>query len=128
MGLDTYASRQPDEIELSDEDAAAFEAAAIRLCGGFWSGGDASFRGKVYDDLIRDATGQSLYREWIPPEEVQAMAEALGAPTPEALAALSAEVDGQIDPSRAHSELECADLQAFFRLCADRGLGLIGWW
>jgi len=27
-----------------------------------------------------------------------------------------------------HSEREVADLQRFFAICAERGLGLIGWW
>jgi hypothetical protein len=48
MGLDTYASRSPDDIELTEEDIQAFQEADITLCGGLFSGNDGSFRGKVY--------------------------------------------------------------------------------
>lgn len=64
MGLDTYAQPSKDG-ELSDEDMQAFQQAGISLCGGILSGNgsDGSFRGKVYDRLISDITGQSLYQE-----------------------------------------------------------------
>jgi hypothetical protein len=122
MGLDTYASRKADRVELTPEDEAAFTAADPQLCGGMYSGGKASFRGKVYDVLILETTGSSLYQEWIPPEEVKAMFDRLGAYTPAELAAISEQVDEQ------HTAWECAELQKFFRVCAERGLGLIGWW
>lgn len=40
MGVDSYASRNPGEIELSEEDVRAFEEAAIDLCGGIASDGE----------------------------------------------------------------------------------------
>lgn len=128
MGLDTYASRQPGDVELTPEDEAAFAAADVQLCGGIFSGSDGSFRGKIYDSLVLEATGASLYQEWIPPEQVKEMSERLNAYTSSQLAAISEKVDGSFDRSRAHSAEACAELQAFFRVCAERGLGLLGWW
>jgi len=43
-----------------------------------------------------------------------------------------AEIWDRIDPidgeNVGHSEGEVADLQRFFAICAERGLGLKGWW
>jgi len=127
MGLDTYASRTPDDTSLTDEDKAAFEASGIDLCGGIWSDGQASIRGKVYDPLVLEVSGLSLYQEWVEPDDVGAIAAALGAHTPEVLARMWDELDWRA-PEGGHSSAETADLQAFFHLCASRGLGLIGWW
>ena len=112
MGLDTYASRSPGDIELTADDQQAFEQAAIELCGGMWSGvGDhSSFRGKVYVDVVDRVAGASLLAEWIQPEEVRGIAAAFE----------------RCDPARV-VEAEILELRRFFRLCAERGLGLIGW-
>lgn len=48
MGLDNYASRTPGDVSLTEEDERAFAASGAQLCGGILSGGDSSFRGKVY--------------------------------------------------------------------------------
>jgi hypothetical protein len=61
----------------------------------------------VYSDLVRSVTGESLYQEWIPPETVRKMADAFE----------------RCDPDR-----DVAELAKFFRVCAERGLGLGGWW
>lgn len=112
MGLDTYAQPSPDE-ELSAEDEQAFEQAGISLCGGLLSGNDGSFRGKVYDDLVYEVTGQSLYQEWIPPEVVAAMYQKLRSCN------LSDHPDREDD---------IKNLRRFFKVCMDRSLGLHGWW
>jgi hypothetical protein len=52
MGLDTYASRSPEDLVLTEEDLQAFADAQIELCGGIFSGEGGSFRGKVYAELI----------------------------------------------------------------------------
>lgn len=124
MGLDTYASRSPDDIVLTEEDEAVFGAAHIELCGGIASGDDGSFRGKVYADLVLEVTEESLYREWIPPETVKRMAEALAKRTPAELVTIQ-DGPGAGVPT---SEEQLADLQRFFAICAERGLGLIGWY
>jgi hypothetical protein len=120
MGLDTYAARSP-ESELPEEDQQVFDEAGLMLCGGLNSGSGGSFRGKVYADVVENVSGISLYQEWIPPNVVQAMAEAFDRCDPEA-------VEGEMAHG-AHpaSAVEVGELRRFFRICADRGLGLVGW-
>lgn len=117
MGLDTFASRSPEDIELTEEDLIAFSEANIELCGGVFSGGgnDGSFRGKIYALMILDITGISLYQEWIPPETVTEMYKALQT------------CDPQSDCGSSNSPQDVEDLRKFFMICSDRGLGLINW-
>jgi hypothetical protein len=123
MGLDTYASRSPGDIKLTAEDRLAFEQAAIELCGGIMSGdGGSSFRGKVYLDAVDRVADASLGAEWIPPEEVRDIAAAFERCDPARVVADSK------DDRYPVSEVEVRELRRFFRLCAERGLGLIGWW
>jgi len=121
MGLDTYARPSP-EGELTAEDVAAFQAVDAHLCGGIWSGDDGSFRGKVYSDVVERVTDVSLYQEWIPPETVRAMADAFAHCDPEGVAR---DLAGEVHATTA---VEIRSLGAFLRVCADRGLGLAGWW
>lgn len=83
------------------------------------------FRGKIYDDLVRYVTGVSVYAPWIPPETVKKMAEAFARRDPEATIRSFRRNKRRIYD---HSATEVADVQAFFKLCADRGLGLVGSW
>ena len=120
MGLDTFAAYSADNSELKEEDIRAFADADISLCGGIFSGGgnDGSFRGKVYAELILEVTGQSLYAEWIPPETVKEMYAALATGDPEDVAGWGFRNTPQ----------EVVELRKFFKVCVDRGLGLVGWW
>jgi len=119
MGLDTFASRSPEDILLSEEDLQAFNDAEITLCGGLFSGDGGSFRGKVYLLLVSEITGESLYAEWNPPETVHAMYEALKACDPQDA------VDGLGYPD--HPPDDVVELRKFFKVCSERGLGLLGW-
>lgn len=85
MGLDNFASRSPDDIELTEEDLQAFADAHIQLCGGIFSGDgcDGSFRGKVYVMLMLEISDENLAQEWIPPETVRRMYASLMACDPE---------------------------------------------
>jgi hypothetical protein len=123
MGLDTYASRSPGEVELTADDELAFKEASIELCGGFWSGGDgaSSFRGKVYVAVVDRVAGASLVEDWLPPEHVRDLAAAFERCDP---ARVAEESKGD---AYVVAEAEVLELRRFFRLCADRGLGLIGW-
>jgi len=120
MGLDVYAQRGP-ELDLTEVDERAFEAAEVQLCGGMLSGGGSSFRGKVYSNLVEAITGESLYQEWIPPAVVRRMYEALLRCDP-----------GDFDHEHDHRFGDVAsvvkNLQKFFGVCVARGLGLVGWW
>ncbi len=124
MGLDSYASRSPNRLELTAEDQHAFAQSGIELCGGMWSGvGDASsFRGKVYVDVVDRVAGASLLEAWTPPEGLSDIAAAFERCDP---ARVARESTGDRYPV---SEVEVLALGRFFRLCAERGLGLIGWW
>ena len=124
MGLDSYASRSPNRLELTAEDEQAFGQSGIELCGGMWSGvGDASsFRGKVYVDVVDRVAGASLMEAWTPPEELRDIAAAFDRCDP------SRVVRESMGDRYPVSETEVLELGRFFRLCANRGLGLIGWW
>ena len=117
MGLDNYASRKSEKIDISEEDVRAF--AGIELCGGLISGSKGSFRGKVYDELITDVTGVSLYTDWISPERVARMSELLDKYDPEQV---------KSDSENWHYEIVASDvrmLQKFFKICAERGIGIV---
>ena len=121
MGLDSYASRSQNEIELTEGDLHAFNEADISLCGGLFSGGgnDGSFRGKVYSILILEISGISIYEDWVPPEKVQEIYRFLEACDPEE----AAEAYGY-----RNSPGDILNLRKFFKVCSERGLGLIGWY
>ena len=122
MGLDTYASRSADDIELTAEDREAFARAGIELCGGMMSGDEGSFRGKVYLDVVERVADVSLMAEWIPPEEVRDIWAAFELCDPARVA-----VGSQGDHYPA-SEAEIESLRTFLGVCAARRLGLIGSW
>jgi hypothetical protein len=123
MGLDNFASRSPDDIVLTQADEEAFEASGLELVGGILSGDSSSFRGKVYAFLVLEVTGESLYDQWLPPETVRRMSAALSEHTPAELVA----IHNRVTPVWRYSERQMADLQRFFAICAERGIGLIGW-
>lgn len=140
MGLDTYAGRVPvdffdpdlDETQVDDdfgctrEDLEAFERAEAQRerDSGHCLFGSNYFRGKLYVELIRYVTGESLYQTWIPPETVRGMADALERCDVEQVVAECSPPGPlrRLDPSVVE------DLRAFFRVCAERGLGLVGSW
>lgn len=115
MGLDNYAGRSPSGA-LTDEDLAAFEAADIHL-----GQGPDGLRGKLYQDLISDVTGVSLYEEWIPPEMVRQMWVALEQCDPD-------EVTKDRFYSASSSPSAVTELRKFFLVCVERNLGLISSW
>ena len=123
MGLDVYALRSPEE-PLTEEDVLAFDQANIELCGGIFSGDGGSFRGKVYDMLILDITGESLYQQWIPPETVKEMAAALHRVDREEFTRAA---PGQYRYD--HFDAQTIEqLCKFFDVCVTLGLGLAGDW
>jgi hypothetical protein len=122
MGLDNYVSRSPEDVVLTPEDERAFAESGILLCGGINSDGVTSFRGKVYSLFVTEVTGESLYQEWLPPETVAEMADKLATCDPDtALEQLDLNADFVPSPG------EIRGLQMLFRICAERGLGIIAW-
>ena len=121
MGLDCFASRSLDDIELTDEDERAFVEADLHLCGGFYSGGGSSFRGKVYSDLIAKLTDVYIW-ENLTPAQVRELSTRLDTYTPEQMVEASKDTTYPLESTE-----ECRSLQMFFRICAERGLGLLAW-
>lgn len=122
MGLDNIISRSPDEAVLTAEDEHALAESGVNLCGGLFSDGVTSFRGKVYDLFVQEVTGESLYEEWLPPETLAEMADKLVDCDPET-------VCDQLDLGEHFTPTpdEIRNLRRLFRICADRGLGLVAW-
>lgn len=62
MGLDTYAYHTNAEGKREPMPDQLFTGVGS-LCGGLFSGGGASFRGKVYAGFLHNAIGLNLYQE-----------------------------------------------------------------
>lgn len=74
MGLDTYAAYNKENYPpIPSEEFKNFDY----LCGGLFSGGGSSFRGKMYSEFIQAISGVSLYQEVMPPEQVKVVTLAL---------------------------------------------------
>ena len=120
MGLDNYAIQASGE-ELTNEDIAAFVAEGPNLCEGLASGDPGGFRGKIYLSLVLEITGESLYDDFIPPESVTAMYEALRDCNPD-------DLTGRGDYRFGELESQIDELRKFFKVCAERNLGIASWW
>ena len=109
----TTGARSRDPHGLTDDEMAALDAAAPGLSFG------GSLRGTLYLEIVQHVTGVFLQQPWIEPETVVAMADAFASCDPD-------EVIRNAN-SPWHSETEDVVLVgAFFRVCAQRGLGLYG--
>lgn len=140
MGLDTYAARIPVDFFDPDLDVDQVDenfGCTRRDRWAFWWAGKRReragaglfvgnyFRGSIYAPLIQHVAGVWIERTWIPPETVKEMWTAFDARDPEQTIRdyeASGGRNGEYRPS------DVADLQAFFRVCAKRGLGLVGSW
>lgn len=121
MGLDTYAVVVKNSGEYKIASRKPFASIPPVLVGGLLSGnGDGpSFRGKVYNDYVQEVTGESLYQEFIPTEKVKEMANKLEEAVKERK---FAEVTNPVSAEEAHA------LTQWFRVCAENGYAVIGWW
>lgn len=122
MGLDSIISRSPNKVILPAADKRALNESGIELCGSLHSDGVTSFRGKVYNMFVLKVTGVSLYEEWLPPETISEMADALAKVDPETIGEELA-----LGEYSTPSPSEVLNLQKLFRLCAERGLGITAW-
>ena len=112
MGLDNFWKKDQGETAKIEE--------AEGVCAGmFTDHGQTSFRGKLYADLVEQATGVSLYQEEIPSEVILKMADDLDTFDIQ-------EYDGE--PGFDIDDKEFQSLKKMFRLHADAGHYLIGWW
>jgi hypothetical protein len=72
MGLDSFAMIGDKQM-----DGKLFEHLPPVLCGGMFSDGHSSIRGKVYNEIVEAASGISLYQEKISNSQVAMIAMAL---------------------------------------------------
>jgi hypothetical protein len=95
----------------------------FKVCGGLFSGnfelGNDSFRGKVYENLIVEVTGESLYQELIPNEKIKVMNDALQKAKYEDVKDL-----GMYELI----EEEWNSFKAMWQAHSDAGHNLVGWW
>lgn len=111
MGLDSFW------VDENNQQAAV--NADLNLCGGMFSeSGNSSFRGKVYDKLVSQVTGKTLYSEELSNEDVVEMSLMLEGCTTEAAQSIEPWIDAQ----------ELNDLKIMFKLHAEAGHKLVGWW
>ena len=134
MGLDNYWVKIIDsgdgrEIipmdELPDGERPAFDP-PLYVCGGLFSGGDYSFRGKVYVGLILEVTGYSLYDEHIENDGILAIADALE----DFIARHDADLEAALTNLSCFCEREpeeVRDLARMFRAFGEAGAALEAW-
>lgn len=91
----------------------------FNVCGGIFSGnGNSSFRGKVYNTIVEEITGVSLYQDEISNDQVNEMAKKLA----EADWSRVSKIDSEI------TQQEFNNLAAMFILHGKAGHVLRGWW
>ena len=116
MGLDNLWKKNDNETARVEGD--------FQICGGMFSDhGNTSFRGKVYNRLVEDITGVSLYgytneSDEIPNEIVKDMADALE----------STEWRDSYIENYDIEEQEFKDLAKMFRLHGDAGHYLVAFY
>ena len=123
MGLDTYAVYGRDHnkyVKGGDNNIPDELFPDNRLCGGMFSGGGNSFRGKVYADYVEWVTDVSLYEEIIDADLVKVMAEQLSAVTEDKF--------NEFDNEWGITYDEAKDLAKWFSVVADEGGSVVGWW
>jgi hypothetical protein len=108
MGLDSFAM-----IEDRQMDGKLFEHLPPVLCGGMFSDGNSSIRGKVYNQVIESTTGISLYQEKIPNSQVAMIAMALE----------DAGHEGSGIPKKEYNTLI-----EWFKIIHNNGGYVVGWW
>lgn len=129
MGLDTFAVRNSAVADKTEPlENTLFPEDVIRhLCGGLFSGGGASFRGKVYEDFVMFATNDqyTLYEEMIDNEDVAKIADALeDAANEDSFARFN--YGGRNGYKITLDEAKA--LAKWFRIVADEGGNVAGWW
>ena len=111
MGLDSFWMNESNE-RVSVE-------GQFKVCGGMLSDhGNSSFRGKVYDEMIAEVTGVSLYQEEINANTVKEMAEKLKQINWNSQFGFKFDIDSD----------EFNSVVQMFVAHAAEGHKLIGWW
>jgi hypothetical protein len=118
MLMDIYAAYSNEDIDLNDDDYQAFIKAHVRLRGGLFSSDYGTFDGRYYDRLVTQITGESLNQDWIPPETVSKMYQAL-------FEFDTSDLIGNLGDDNSFEDV--IKLRKFFKVCSERGLGLARW-
>ena len=131
MGLDTYAAYPKGHHKYNDDPQISNLVPdelfpANKLCGGLFSGGGNSFRGKVYNDWVEYCTGVSLYEEEIPADVVEHMYKALSNQT-------NPVIFGEFNNSGCNDTYQidfeqAQDILEWFKVVNDEGASIVGWW
>jgi hypothetical protein len=131
MGLDTYAVYGKGHHKYNDDPQASNLVPdelfpKNNLCGGLFSGGGNSFRGKVYNDWVEYCTGVSLYEEEIPADVVEQMYKALSKQT-------NPVIFGEFNNSGCNDTYQidfeqAQDILEWFKVVNDEGASIVGWW
>ena len=123
MSWDIFVSRVEGEWNFTKEDLQAFLAAEINL--GHWVciEDQISFSGRLYDDLLFEITGQSLFSSWTKPACVKEIYDKFMRCDPEKEILKYKYNDND---RFKYSVEDIQELRKFFRVCAERNLGLIG--
>jgi hypothetical protein len=88
MGLDNYAVYGKEHPKYDHTEGALNSIPNEffpnnNLCGGMFSGGGNSFRGKVYDEVVQFFTNYTLYEDILEPDQVREIATMLNEVTEE---------------------------------------------
>jgi hypothetical protein len=94
-----------------------------QLCGGMFSGGGHSFRGKVYNNLVETFTGFSLYEDILNADEVEIIANELSKVTE---SRFIDEFSGYDSYEITYHEVK--QLAEWFRVVANEGGSVISWY
>jgi len=130
VGLDTFAAYGKDHHRYDPNPEASnllpnFLFPDNKLCGGMFSGGGNSFRGKVYADWVDFCTGVSLYEEEISSDVVAEMYEDMYRLTnPDNFAEFCNE---GFNTYKISFE-EVQDLLKWFEVVKNEGATIVGWW
>jgi hypothetical protein len=127
MGLDTYGAYHSSHPKYVKDNSLIPNELFPKncLCGGMFSGGGNSFRGKVYAPWVEWATGYSLYEEELTEEDVDVIVEKLSNCTNEdCYAGFVADTGNEYDVD--YNELKGL-LKWFEVVKSERGI-VVGWW
>lgn len=115
MGLDTYAYHKTAEGK-SERMPDHLFTGVDSLCGGLFSGGGSSFRGKVYAGFLANYIGLNLYQE--ENHNIKGVADLL-------------ENWLESNPDLEFSDISRAEIRAlaaWFRVVEENGGFVVGWW
>lgn len=129
MGLDNYAVYGKDHHKYDHTEGANNNIPDRlfpdnKLCGGMFSGGGNSFRGKVYDDVVQFFTGFTLYEDTLDEIDVKDIFEDLSKVTEERF---------NKEFNESHNEwgityTEVQDLTKWFGVVASENGSVISWY